>query len=61
MKIPQCRFVYFPSTDVGTWWPTADSRKPRRFNGIATRGVQPSPVPTVVLLSILSLDRGFAR
>jgi hypothetical protein len=58
MKIPQYRFVHFPSTDVGTWWLTTDSTKPRRFNGIATKGVQPSPVPTVVLLSILSLDTG---
>jgi len=55
MKIPQCRFVYFPSADGGTWWPTGDFTKPRRFNGILTKGVQPSPVPTVALLSILSL------
>jgi hypothetical protein len=60
MKIPQYRFLHFPSTDGGTWWLTADFRKPSRFNGIATNGVQPSPVPTVALLSILSLDRGGA-
>jgi hypothetical protein len=56
-KIPQYRFVYFPSTDGGTWWRSVDSNKVRRFNESPAGSVRPSPVPTGELLSILCLYR----
>lgn len=55
MKIPQYRFEDFPSTGVGTWQLTAESRKAQKINAITTMGVKPSPVPTAALLFILSL------
>jgi hypothetical protein len=58
MKNPQYRFEHFPSTDGGTWWVTADSKKCRKLNGIPITRLRPSPVPTVVLLFILSLSGG---
>jgi len=58
MKIPQYRFVGFPSTDHGTWWLTADPKKHRKFKGNQITRQGRSPVPTVELLFILWVDRG---
>jgi hypothetical protein len=55
MKIPQYRFVDFPSTGGGTWRLTAESREAQKINAMTTMRVKPSPVPTVALLFILSL------
>jgi hypothetical protein len=58
MKIPQYRFVGFPSTEGGTWWLTSDSEKHRKFKGNQITRQSRSPVPTVELLFILSPHRG---
>jgi hypothetical protein len=55
MKIPRYRFDYFVSANGGTWRLSTDSGKSRTIMGIRRMSVKPSPVPTLVLLSILSL------
>jgi hypothetical protein len=57
-KIPHYRFVCFPTTDGGSWSPTADSKKHRKFKGNRIRRLTRSPLPTVEVLFILSPHRG---
>jgi hypothetical protein len=58
-KIPHYRFVRFPTSYGGTWWLTADSKKHREFKGNQIRRLTLSPLPTVEVLSILWVDRGW--
>jgi hypothetical protein len=55
MKFSQYRFEYFSSSHSGTWCFAAEFRKAREINGLPWKSVKSSPVPTVVLLFILSL------